>query len=355
MKKIGFFAAAILTAFVFTSCGTKKVDATKWLTSLTDGKIAAQQADKKIILFFSADDSDNLSETLKENLLNKDEFIAAETAKYVLVNLDFSESLYEATQVDENASSADKKAAEAAQKQLEENMNVATYYTVQMSPTFYLLSKEGYVITPLTFDDETTSIEQFDAEIASHSEEITAFEDALAKTTEGSNVDKVEAIDALYAMTDRRFAYLLTPLAKQVLKLDSKNESGLVGKFVFEIAQAEATDAALHNDVEKMVKSFETAAEHKHLDADQKQLMYYYAGYYLANTGSTDYARVRDYIQKSYDTNPESDIASEIQNLIRIIDERINDVSEMNENVQIEGNTDVTVDSAATQTEPAKE
>lgn len=339
MKRIAYFIAVALAALALVSCGGKKVDASKWLDSLADGKIAAQQADKKIILFFSADDQDNLSAMLKENILNKDEFVAAATEKYVLVNLDFSESVYEATQVDENASSAEKKAAKEAEKRLEENMDAATQYSVQMSPAFYLLSKEGYVITQLVFDDTLSSIDGFNAEIDSHAEEITAFDSALAKTAQGTNLEKVSAIDDVYNLTDRRFAYALAPLAKELLKLDTKNESGLAGKYIIELAQVEATDAALHNDIENMISAFEKAAENSLLTASEKQQMYYYAGFYLGGSGSTDYEKVREYIQKAYDADPESDVAPDIQNLLRIVDERIAETAQMNEDVTIEGAT----------------
>ncbi|MBQ7159859.1 MAG: thioredoxin family protein [Treponema sp.] len=344
MKKIIFFAVAALSVFSLISCGGKKIDSTKWLDSFNDGKIAAQKENKKIILFFSADDQDNLSAQLKENLLFKSEFVDFATEKYVLVNLDFSESKYNETEVDENASSAEKKAAKEAKQKLTENMDTATYFSVQMSPTIYLTSKEGYVITQLVFDDTLTSIEGFEAEIASHEAEITQFEETLAKTTQGTNLEKVSAIDDLFNMTDRRFAYQLAPLAKEVLKLDPKNDSGIAGKYVIELAQADATDAALENDVEKMIKVFETAAENKLISSEQKQRMYYYAGYYLGGTGSTDYKRVRDYIQKAYDADPESDIAGDIQNMIRIVDERIAETEQMNEDVTIEGNVDTPVE-----------
>jgi len=340
MKKTVFFTA-ILMAFALISCNnTRRIDATKWLNSFSDAKTAAQQADKKIILFVSADDSDNLSAVLKENILFKDEFVAAETQKYVLVNLDFSESVYEAAQVPEDASSAEKKAAAAAKKQLEENMDVATYYSVQMSPTIYLLSKEGYVIVQLVLDDAVTSIEAFDAEVDSHAEKIKAFDEALEKTKKGTNLEKVSAIDDFYALTERRHAYHLAPLAREVLKLDPKNESGLAGKYVIELAQVEATDYALKNDMSGMATAFEKAAKNDLLTAEQKQEMYYYAGYYLGGSGSTDYTRVRDYIQKAYDACPDSDVAPEIQNLIHIVDERIAETSQMNEEVKIEGLSD---------------
>jgi len=347
MKKIGFVAALLLAAFAMISCGNKTVDSTKWLDSFEDAKIAAQKENKQIILFFSADDSDNLSLTLKEKLLFKDDFVTAETAKYVLVNLDFSESKYQAAQVAEDASSEEKKAAEKAKKRLEENMNVATYYSVQMSPTFYLTSKEGYYITQLLFDDTLSSIEGFDAEIASHEEEIKTFTDALARTTQGTNLEKAKAIDDLYNQTDRSFVYSLAPLAREGLKLDPKNESGVTNRFVVEIAQVEAMEAAMSNDIEKMIQVFDKAAENKLLSAEQKQQMYYYAGYYLGGMGSTDYARVREYIQKAYDADPQSDAASGIQNLLRIVDERIAETAQMNEDIKIENKTDSPSDDSA--------
>lgn len=337
MKKIVFFAVALVAAGALfgckkqatTSVGSekldlrKKVDASVWLDNLTDGKIAAQQADKKIVLFFSADDQDQLSQILKDNLLNKSEFLADITNDYVLVNLDFSNDLYEKSLEDETLSAT-----------LEANMKLATVYGVQMSPMFFLLTKEGYPIVPLFYDDTLKTTEDFRSEFETNADDIAAFEEAYAKTTEGSNEEKVQAIDALFELVDPRQTYLFTPLAQQVLTLDPKNKTGLVGKYVLAVADAQATDAAMNNDPQAMVDVFAEAAKNKYLNADEKQQAYYYAGYFLAGSGSPDYDLIKEYVQKSYDAAPTSERAPQIAQLLEVIDQRIADIAGMGEDMQ---------------------
>ena len=337
MKKTGFFVTALLAAWMMISCESKTIDSTKWLDNFEDAKTAAQKEDKQILLFFSADDSDNLSLVLKENLLFKDEFVAAETSKYVLVNLDFSENRFMAAEVGEDATAEEKKAAEKARKQMEKNMDVATQFYVEMSPSFFLATKEGYCITQLVFDESLSSVAGFEEEIESHKDQIDSFMQALEKTKTGTNLEKVQAIEDLFTNIDPRFYNLFSPLARELLKLDPKNESGLAGKYVILLAHADAQNAAINNDPEKMVQVYEKAAENKILSDEDRQTLYYYAGYSLGAFGSTDYAKVREYVQKAYDFAPQSDVAPSIQNMLRIIDERLADTAQMNNDVKIEG------------------
>ncbi|MDE5798450.1 MAG: thioredoxin family protein [Treponemataceae bacterium] len=327
MKKMLMVAAALGAALSFVACKktaqpsfapkldlSKSVDATQWLDNLDDAKIAAQQADKKIILFFSADDQDQLSVILKENLLNKDEFLADITGDYVLVNLDFSNSRYEQAQEDEALSAA-----------LEENMKLATVYGVQMSPMFFLLTKEGYPITALFYDTTLQTADDFRNEIAQNAEAIATFDAAYAALNTGSDEDKVRAIDALYEIADPRQTYVFAPLAEQVLALDPKNKTGLLGKYVLALADARATNAALDNDPQGMAAAFVDAAKNKFLSPEEKQQAYYYAGYFLAGSGDPDYAQIKKYVQASYDAAPDSDRAPQIALLLQAIDERMSE------------------------------
>ncbi len=338
MKKMLMFAAALVAAFSFAACKkttrqsfaprldlSKTVDATRWLDNLDNAKIAAQQADKRIILFFSADDQDQLSVILKENLLDKDEFLADITGDYVLVNLDFSNSRYE--QAQEN---------EALSATLEENLKLATIYGVQMSPMFFLLTKEGYPITALFYDTTLQTTDDFKKEIELNAEAIAAFDAAYAALGAGSDEDKVRAIDALYAIADKRQTYAFAPLAEQVLALDPKNKTGLAGKYVLALADAQATAAALDKDPQAMAQAFADAAKNKFLSPEEKQQAYYYAGYFLAGSGDPDYAQIKKYVQASYDAAPNSDRAPQIALLLQSLDDR------MSAPTQDEGEADMT-------------
>ena len=288
---------------------SKAVDATRWLDNLDDAKIAAHQSGKDIILLFSADDQDHFSRMLKDSLLDSEAFIADITRDYVLVNLDFSSGLYEQSAEDEAIAAA-----------LEANMKLATVYGIEITPSFFLLSKEGYPITPLFYDDTLRTAEEFRDEIAQEGEAIAAFRAVYERIGTGSNEDKVRAIDDLYGLADPRQTYLLAPLAEQVLALDPTNKTGLLGKYALALADAQATDAALDNDPERMTEAFAAAAENKYLTPDERQQAYYYAGYFLAGVGDPDYEQIKGYLQKSIDAAPDSEQAPQIARLLQMID-----------------------------------
>ena len=115
MKKLfNFVAAVFAVSFVLVGCSkneektvrkpSENIDSSTWIDNLIDGKAAAEKEDKKIFLFFSGDDQDQSSAELKGKIFNLDGFISEMTGKYVLVNLDFSNSLFDKASADPLAS-----------------------------------------------------------------------------------------------------------------------------------------------------------------------------------------------------------------------------------------------------------
>ena len=320
-KSIRLLGVMMAAAMAFTACSKKvKVDSTKWIDNLTDGKAAAVQENKKVILFFSADENDEVSSNLKAKVFNTDAFINTLTPDYVLVNLDFSNSLFDKTQVEDTASKEDKKTAAALEAKLKDNMKQATFYNVQGSPTFYILTKEGYVVTPLTVEDGLDSVDAFKKILDSKTEDIAKYDEMLAATNKGTKEDQVKAIDALYEATEPQMRYLLSGLSKKLIKLDSKNKSGFVGKHVLACANADAMTAYLNEQPKQAAEAFAKAGKNKNLSADEKQQAYYTAGYLLGQSGSNDYKSMRKYFQASYDAKPDSEHADQIKQMISIVD-----------------------------------
>lgn len=294
MKKFLTFAASCLLAITFLSCG-KKIDSSVWLSSLDDGKKAAQAEGKKILLFFSTDDTDKKSANLKNQVFKTEEFLNAYTDKYVLVNLDFSNERYDSDP-----------------EGIKKDLRTFDLYSAKGSPYFLILSAEGYVITPLAFNDDA-DFATVKITFGEATETIARFDELLEKTKSGTNEEKLAAINQIIEITDPSVAYHLTPLNKLYLSLDKGNKSGDSLKHLIAIAYAKAQDYFLDSQPEKASEEFEKLSKNKILTDDDRQLALYTAGYLLASSGSDKLEKILSYFQKSYDINPESDAAKNIK------------------------------------------
>lgn len=300
MKKILTLFAAGVLALALISCG-KKIDSSNWLSSLDDAKKAAVSESKNIFLFFSADDTDGASVSLKEKIFSTEEFLSAYTDKYVLVNIDFSDSRYE-----------------AGQDALREDMKVFERYNAGSVPYFLILSKEGFVITRLAFDP-SDDFESVKAAFSGAEGTIARFEETLARTKTGTTEERLDAINEIFDSTEPALAYHLTPLNEMYLSLDKGNASGQSSKHIIALAYAKAEDFFLDDEPQKASDEFARVAKNKVLTADERQMAYYTAGYLLAQSGSTEFAKIKDYFNKAYDAAPDSEEAANIKIAITYI------------------------------------
>jgi len=304
MKKTFIFIANILLAISLLSCG-KKIDSSVWLNNFEDAKKAARAENKRIFVFFSDDEGDGKSAKLKENLFNKEEFIKNYTEKYVLVNLDFS------------SSRADSYADDFAR-----DARLLESYDADEIPFFFVLSKEGYFISQLVFEDyydlDTARITFDEAE-----EEIKDFEDKLAKTKIGSVEERLNAIDELFNATDVSQITHLKDLSEQVLKLDKKNEYGFYINHAISLAYTNAQEFILDGNEEKGSEVFEKLSHDKNFNNDDKQMALYTAGYMLIQVGSTNYEKILGYFRQAYEIDPESESGQGIKTAMDFVQMQI--------------------------------
>ncbi|MBQ9282865.1 MAG: thioredoxin family protein [Treponema sp.] len=294
MKKLVTLAASVLLALSLISCG-KKIDSSVWLSNFEDGKKAAQAENKKIFLFFSGDDFDEVSSGLKSAVFNTEDFLKTYTEKYVLVNIDFSNSRYE-----------------GEQESLITDMKLSEKYDVNSFPCAYLLSKEGYVISQLAFD-KSADADTVRLTFSETDDDVAKFDELIEKTQKGSTEERLEAINQIFDNTKPNFIYLLSPLGKLYLSLDKNNKSGQCSKYLFTLAYSKGQDYFLDNQPEKASKEFETLAGNKLLADYEKQIAYYTAGFLMVQSQSTDYATIMDYFQKAYDASPDTEEAAQIK------------------------------------------
>ena len=294
MKKLVSIIASIIFAAALISC-EKEIDSSTWISSLEDAKKAAANENKKIFMFLSADDSDEASAALKEKVFNTEEFKKEYTEKFVLLNIDYSNSRYE-----------------ASQDGLHDDILISEKYNAATLPYFLILTKEGYVVTNLAFES-SADMESARATFNDAEETIKEFDENFAKTQTGTTEERLAAIDRIFENTNPGVLYHLTPLNKLYLSLDKDNASGKSSKHLIALTYAKAEDFFLDNHPEKASEEFVKLAKNKILAAEERQMSLYTAGYLLAQSGSKDFATIKDYFQQAYDAAPETEEARNIQ------------------------------------------
>ena len=158
----------------------------------------------------------------------------------------------------------------------------------------------------------------------------------MSATESGSDADRLAAIDQLFELTDPQHRYLLVDLSGLYVKLDKKNETGNVGKHIVAIANANAVQAYMDQDPVAASDQFANAAKSKYLSTVEKQQCYYTAGYLYAQSAPNDFKKIKSYFEKSYNADPESPHAEQIQNMIKMLEERIAESEAQPETVEPE-------------------
>ena len=317
---IATVAALLAATMAFTGCSKKETSA--WTTDYEAAKKTAAKKGKNIFLLFSGDDWDGTSKTFKDAVANTDEFVSTMSKDYVLVNLDFSQTEYATTNIDEStATKKEKKAADAMKAKYEEKERVAQMYNVESYPAVYITTPEGYVIANIPYDETIKTTADYTAKIAEKSADIEKVTALVKAVVNAKKTDRVKAIDALYEAAEPNYRSLLGDLMREVPTLDKNNETGLVGKYEMQTAYLDAVEKARKMDTDGAVQVFLDVCDKGHLENSEKQEAYYTAAYILAASGGTDYDRMIELLQKAYDIDPTNEHAQEITGTIAAVKE----------------------------------
>lgn len=317
MKKF-LLTIVALTAVVFASCSKTEVKNEQgWYTDYNACIKQAQSENKKVMLIVSGEETDTVSVKLKNSVFYSEEFLQQFSNEYLFCEVDISPSLFKAAKPPRDADKKAKKDSKKFEKILAARMRVVTIYGVQNTPTLFLLSPEGYVIKGFTYIP-CESLSEFNALLAMYSEEINGMKELIQNVKNSSKLDKVKAIDMLYENTSPSCLYLLTDLMRQVPVLDSKNESGLVGKYVMAVATSDAMDAYMARKTKKVAHIYESSAKSKWLSPEQKQQQYYAAAFVVgSNTPEPEEtALMIKYLEKAIEIDPESNIGKHCTGLL---------------------------------------
>ena len=301
MKKI-FFLAVIFSILFLSGCGKTQLDENGCFTDVEAALKFAERKNRDVLLFVTMEEDDSATVSiLKEMASSKD-------PAYAVARLDFSQKTYEASVSDE-----------ALAAQIQKNTRFASMLNVSQTPSVYVLSKESYVLAAFVYEEDSASPADFKKLLEGQTASLNNMRALIQGTKKGKPLDKVSAIDALYEATEPEYRVFLADLIDSVIKLDKKNESGLLGKYIYAAADAKAVNAINQGNVNDAVKSYIDAAENPQLEPALKQQCYYIAAYLCSMTGAADASVITDYLQKAIDADPESEEVASIQKIMEMI------------------------------------
>lgn len=306
-----FFTATLLcfiTVLAATSCGTKE---NGWLSDYDQAKELADKQNKNILLFVSGEDWDGVSTNIRTSIFETEDFLGNAEKDFVLVHLDFSDSLYESTEVAENATEEEKAKAEALQAQLEKNSQVIMDLNANSMafPVTLLVTNNGFVYGIIEYTNEITTAKQYLDKIASFDDVQKTVEEKSKKIASSKGAEKAQAIDDLLEALPETHRYLAMELAMQVPDLDPDNTTGLLGKYEMLVAYSNAVEKLGEGDFIGAIQELIDPIDNGNMTAQQIQELYFNAAFFYSKMGDSYVNEVIDYLKKAYEVAPDSEAA----------------------------------------------
>jgi len=267
------FAFTFLALAFLSGCSKRIVKDDYGIYSDFDSTLnAAKKSGKKILLFFTNVESKGHDEKIINDVLHASDYKELLGEEFETCCIDYSKSRFS------------KKSENFDEARNERDMKVAVIYGIDTTPSVLVLTKQGYVISSITYlpvenPSEFKKVIEFDRE------SIDDMEKLLSNLEAAKGLDRVQIIDQLYEQTKANFRYQLRALSDEVLKLDKKNESGLVGKYLLARASTKAMDCYISREPDKAVECYLEPLKSKFLSVEEKQRSYFAAAYI---TGKND-------------------------------------------------------------------
>lgn len=347
MKKI-LFAVLVACTLIFSGCSKTEVkNEFGWWTDYDECLAAAKKNDKNVILLISRDGSDRVSAGLKESVFHKPEFNSMFGENFELCEIDISPELFVKANPKKDAPKEEKRDSKKYKKILDKRMRVVTTHGVQMTPTLYIATKQGYIIRDILYMP-CDSVESFAELVDPYRDEIVEFCELVSTVENAKGTEKVRAIDTLYETANRNYRYQMTDLMRQVEKLDKKNETGLVGKYVLSLATSDAMDAYLARKPESVCAIYEKVAKHPRLSDDQRQQAYYAAAYVVGSNTPTpeETTKLIELLEKAIEIDANSGIGQRCTELLAQVKDFKIRQDELQKKVEAEGAQEDAEDSA---------
>lgn len=320
MKKIVYKIFAMLfVTLMLVSCEVKKegpLDECLCFMNYHDAMKYAQKVRKPILAIITANGEDYISEDFINEILMAQEFDELIAKDYVIFHADFSQKSFERTAASESASEEEKIEADLYGSIMQSSYQIASVLNVSYTPALYLITKEGYVISEVDYQDEILEIDSFKSLLDSYKEKIQEMNDLVKATKKGSDIDKARAIHNLYISTNPQYRTFLNDLAKTIPTLDPENKTGLVGQYIFLAIESTAISHFTNGDIGSAVQVCLEGASHNLLSLEEKQECYYTAAFLLAQSGSEDFDIIIEYLRTALAIAPNSPIAGNIHQVL---------------------------------------
>ncbi len=320
MKKLTIALFTIIASLLIISCGKAKTDANGCYYDIDDAAAVANKKNQDIMLIVSVDGDDEDSTDFMDKVVRDPAFKKEIAENYAVVNMDFSQTAFEATTADENADAKTKKAADEKAEIMKKHTRLVTMLEVQETPVVYILSKEQYLINGLFYDDENRTLEGFKNALAEKSALIDDMHKMIYQTKIGTAEEKVTAIDKLFEATSPNYRLFLYDLIDSVKKIDPSNSSGLTGKYIFEAAAIKSDKAFIDGDVRGAVQAYIDVADEELVPAEERQIGMYTAAYMASKTELDPIPVVIGYLEKSISLAPESEKVPAIRRVIAALE-----------------------------------
>ena len=265
-------ALALLAATALCSCSKKGLpDANGVYSDFDSALSAAKKSGKKLLLFFTKLEDGGFNQTIATDVLGAADYKEILGQEFESCRIDYSRERFS------------KKSESFNEAQNDRDMRTAVIYGAETTPAVYVLTKEGYVLMNITYLPVKNPKEFFEV-IQSDRENINAMETLLSEIESAKGLERVKKIDELYEKTSTNYRYQLRALCDQVIKLDKKNNSGLVGKYLLARASTKAMDCYLRREPAKAVEAYLEPLKSSFLSVEEKQRSYFAAAYITGNT-----------------------------------------------------------------------
>jgi thioredoxin-related protein len=294
------FFALSMVAVTLVGCTTTAT----WLTDYETARETAALEGKNIFLLISSDAGGTDGAQLRKNVFDTPALLGGLTGNFVPVNLDFSEARFDAAE------------GSAEETQLMADLDVADKYSVETTPAAYLLTKEGYVIDTVAIDGTVTTGRELLSRVDARKSRVKEFAALLTAAETAAGLDKVRAIDALYEATQGEYRDILADVFRAVPALDPVNITGLVGKYLLQIAFIDAMkDFGAGNNAAGFSK-FRTVAADPLLSPEEKQDAWLYLGIFTYQF-TNNVADTVSYFRQAIAADPQSEQVPNIEQLIQ--------------------------------------
>ena len=316
MKKLTIALFTILASILIISCGKAKTNENGCYIDIDDAVTAANKKNQDIMVIITLDGDDEQSTDFMDKVVRDSNFKKEIASNYSVVCMDFSKKAYEKTVAAEDASDAEKKAAEANANLMQKNTKYATMLAASETPVIFILSKEMYFINGLYYDEENRTLEGFKKALAAKSALIDEMHKMIYQTKIGTEEEKIAAIDSLFEATDPDYILFLFELLNSVRKLDPTNKSGLTGKYIYEAAAIQSDLYMMEGKFREAIQTYLDVAEEPLLTVEDRQQAMYTAAYRSSMLELDEVPVIIGYLEKSIAIAPDSEQVPALKRVI---------------------------------------